>query len=80
MQTLTLSGRLALATLPSKRATPTAETMSPLSPDVIARGRALAADSSYPPFDICEKIAAALIDHPVKGTQCDLLRKNSRAG
>jgi hypothetical protein len=32
-----------------------------LSAAIIARGRALAADSSYPPFEICREIAASIV-------------------
>jgi hypothetical protein len=30
--------------------------------DVVRRGRALLADSSYPPFDVCEQIAEACLN------------------
>ena len=35
--------------------------------DPIARGRRLAADSSYPPFSICEEIAGALLGSEISG-------------
>lgn len=78
MQTLTLSDRLA-PLLQNESAAPFSDTMSPLSSDAIARGRALAADSSYPPFAICEKIAAALMDSPIKGPRSAPQRDPSRA-
>jgi hypothetical protein len=39
-------------------------TSSELRSDVLRRGRQLAADESYPPFDICERIAESLTENP----------------
>lgn len=37
----------------------TADTEPALRPDVIERGRELASEPTYPPFDVCEQIATA---------------------
>lgn len=60
METLTLNDRQKWRTL-SNQSSRSTEDSAALSAAAIARGRALAADSSYPPFEICQKIAGAIL-------------------
>lgn len=67
METLKLNDRKNWRTL-STQADRSTEYSASLSAAAIARGRALAADASYPPFEICQKIAGAILadDHSSK--------------
>jgi|GEM_PF-6311869 len=65
MDTLTFNNRQTGDALLQESAPPMGFPSS--SAAAIARGRALAADPSYPSFDICKKIAGVIISEVAKG-------------